>query len=93
MNETVNKKQSEQYHLLGHDAMKFSSSQKFEEKSERSCSQLCAGYLLDLIFVLEDEGSTIFQGIGELLPTTYYPSQKTIFFGHSCQILKFREEK
>jgi hypothetical protein len=37
MNETVNKKESEQYYLLGCDAMYFSrSSQMFEERAELS---------------------------------------------------------
>jgi hypothetical protein len=44
-------------------------------KQNSPCCQLCAGYLVDLIFVLENEGSTIFDSIGELLPDISHPGR------------------
>jgi hypothetical protein len=57
------------------------------------CSQLCAGYLLDLIFVLEEEGSKIFQSIGELLPDYTLTHPRRQYSSAIAEILKSRKEK
>jgi hypothetical protein len=52
-----------------------------------TCRLLLAGYLLYLLFSLEDEGSLVLRNVGEFIPD-YMVSQSS----HRCENLNYRKQ-